>query len=252
MTPKRIIKSDITLFKIIESLHDADNKGLKEIADEVGKSKASIHHHLSTMEEYGYVTNKKGRYRLTLEFFHIGTDLRKSFTLYRKGRQRILQLANEVTEPTWCMVEENGRGMFLDGHVPSASLNPLSVVGSWEYLHTTSGGKAILAYLSEDRVHEIIDQHGLPALTDSTITNEDRLFEELGKIRARGYALGIEENIEGINGVAVPVLVDDEKLLGAILTGGAANRLTREYCENELAPKVQAAADDIRINAKYE
>ncbi len=61
-------------------------------------------------------------------------------------------------------------------------------------MHQVAGGKAILAEYSRERVEGIIEQHGLPATTEYTITDPETLFQELEDIRKRGYATTIEES----------------------------------------------------------
>jgi len=49
-------------------------------------------------------------------------------------------------------------------------------------------GKAILAYLTEERVSEIVAVEGLPRRTAYTITKPKALGEHLAVIRYQGYA----------------------------------------------------------------
>jgi len=52
----------------------------------------------------------------------------------------------------------------------------------------------MLAFMSDSRVNEIIQCHGLPAATENTITDSDTLSDELAKIREQGYATNRSES----------------------------------------------------------
>ena len=71
---------------------------------------------------------------------------------------------------------------------------------------TTSNGKAVLAWLPEGRIKEIIDSEGLPAKTKTSITKPGIFRNELAAVRTRGYATDYEEFEQGISGVSAPIL----------------------------------------------
>ena len=238
------------MFAIIEMIRDLDGAGVTELADQVGMSKASIHHHLTTMQDHGFVTNVNGTYNLGLKFFALGIEARNRYTLYHAAKPELPNLADRVQEAVWTYVETNGIGMFIDGCAENSTLKLESVVGTTQHLHCCAIGKAILAHLPESRVEEIIDQHGLPERTENTITEEAALWEELETVRERGYALNLGEDIEGIHAAGVPVM-DGSEVIGALGTGGPANRLDREYCETKLVEELLTSVNEIELNLAY-
>lgn len=252
MAPNRPIKAVETMFEITDALRERNEAGVTELADQLGMQKGSVHHHLSTMREYGYVVKDDGRYRLGAQFLSVGIDVRNSYPIYSAAKSEVRRLAKETNETAWCAVAENGRGIFVYGYSEGSPISSDAVMGTWFPLHCNSTGKALLSCFSRSRVESIVDLHGLDPLTENTITDRDELFETLERIRRRRYALNLEEDVRGIHAVGVPVMADDMTPLGAISVGGAANRLTREYCEEELAPLVLATADNIELNLVYD
>ncbi|MGV1926536.1 IclR family transcriptional regulator domain-containing protein [Agrobacterium tumefaciens] len=92
--------------------------------------------------------------------------------------------------------------MCLTGRAPiSIQYEPGDAIA----LHSTAIGKCILASFSDEEVLEIIGSGPLPAVTDKTITDQLRLFEDVLKSRERGFAIVQDENIEGI--VSVGALI---------------------------------------------
>lgn len=250
MSANRPIKSDETMFAIIQKIRELNGAGVTELADHVGMSKASIHHHLSTMQDHGFVTNVDGTYNLGLMFFAIGVEARNRYTLYHAAKPELPNLADRVQEAVWAYVEMNGKGMFIDGNTENSTLRLESVVGTSQHLHCCAIGKAILAYLPEARVEEIIQQHGLPKMTENTVTTEENLWDELETVREQGYALNLGEDIDSIHAAGVPVM-DGSEVIGALGTGGPANRLDREYCETNLVEELLISVNEIELNLAY-
>lgn len=252
MSQKRSIKAVETMFEIVEQLRTHGRLGVTELAGQLDMQKSSVHHHLSTMLEHGYVAKDDGKYRLGAEFVSVGIDTRNSYPIYGTAKSEVRRLAKETGETAWCAIEEHGTGVFIYGYTAGSTINADSVMGTRFPLHCNSVGKAILSSLPKPRVESIIRTHGLDAPTENATTNTTELFDELERIRERRYALNLEEDIRGIHAVGVPILDDDAEPLGAISVGGAASRLTREFCENELAPLVLETADNIELNIVYE
>ncbi len=252
MDTTRKIKSSETMFAIVDQLRDTDEAGVTELADALDMSKSNVHHHLSTMQDHGFVVKKaSGRYSVGLEFFSVGFDARNRYQVYQPVKQNLPQLAEETGETAWCMVEENGRGIFIDGYSSKASLNPHGVIGTWKPLHCSSTGKAILANLPAERRDAFLDRDTLPAMTEYSTTDPEAVREELEEIRHQGFAKNLGEDIHGIHAVGVPIFDGANELVGSISVGGAANRLTEEYCVEELVPLVKATANDIELNLAY-
>ena len=66
-------------------------------------------------------------------------------------------------------------------------------VGSRLPAYASSLGRAMLAFLPEDEVDEILGMRRLTKLTENTITNRRELFEELRLIHDRGYAVNDQQ-----------------------------------------------------------
>jgi len=244
------VKSDRTLFSIIELLQERDGAGVTELAEQLGLAKSSVHKHLRTMEEYGYVVNRDGVYRVGLQFFKVGEYARNEYDVYHAAKPGVRQLAADTGEMSWVMTHENGRAMYLFGDGGATEVNVDSVIGTWTDMHCNSGGKAMLAHLPRSRVESILDRHGLPARSENTITDRAALFDALDRIRDRGFALNLGEDLEGIHAVGVPLVFEDA-VKGALTIAGPAHRLTEERCETELAERLQAAANDVELAIAY-
>ena len=85
---------------------------------------------------------------------------------------------------------------------------------------------------------------GLPRRTPQTITRRGPLEAQLARFRAQGYALDVEENEVGVNGIGVSVSNGLGEIAAAISVAGPSFRLTEEVME-KIAPDVMATASSI-------
>lgn len=242
-TQKKTIQATEISFKIIEEIRRRKVAGVSEIAAELSMSKSTVHEHLTTLVELGYLERVGSKYRIGLLFLTLGGQAREHEELYTVATDIVDDLAKETKERAKIVVEQNGKGMYLYQAQGPKSIRTDTHVGARVNLHSTAAGKAILAYYSPDEVEKFVDKHGLPAKTEETITDYDELKKELETIRENGIAFDDQERMEGIRCVAAPI-TRNEQILGSISVSGPKTRIHGETFRNDLAEKV---ADSARI-----
>lgn len=149
------------------------------------------------------------------------------------------------------LVEEHGRGVYVCRLKGDESVNVAASVRHRVLLHNTGLGKAILAYMPDERVDAILDEHGMPAATEHTITDRDVLEAELTEIAERGVAFDREERLGSLCCVAVPVLNQEDRPIGALSVAGPTSRMKGERIESELPEQLKSAANVIELNLTY-
>jgi DNA-binding IclR family transcriptional regulator len=89
-------------------------------------------------------------------------------------------------------------------------------------------GKAILAFLPEERINEILRRTKFERFTQRTIASADALRTEIEKTRRRGYAVDDEELEEGLRCIAVPLLDAQRLPVAAVSISGPSFRVTAQ------------------------
>ncbi|WP_336022886.1 IclR family transcriptional regulator [Halobellus salinisoli] len=246
----RGIKSDETLFDIIEHLRRLDGAGVTELAERLDIAKSTVHGHLTTLVGRGFVVKRGREYHLGLRFFEYGQYVRGQLDIFQSGLAAVDRLERETGEMSWLITHQNGKAIYVYGRGGNNDINVNTILGTRDHMHYNSGGKAILAHLPDDEVDRIVDQHGLPSRTENTITDRKRLDEELRQIRQQGYALNLSEDLEGIQAIGVPLTVAGE-IQGALSVAGPAHRMSKERCEGEILDHLRAATDEIDLTIAY-
>lgn len=248
--PSQPVTTTQTSFELIELIKERDELTLSELDAELDLAKSTLHRHLATLEDLGYLTRDGDTYRVGLWFLDLGFSAMRQNELYQVGKDLAENLAEETEHTVWLSAEQNGLAVHVHKAVGGNPFQNFANVGKRRHLHPLAGGKAILAYLPADRVRSIFDRHGLPARTENTITDREELFEELERTRERGYSVQFGEAIVGLNGVGAPIRIDD-RVVGAIAIAGAANRIPKAKIDEQLAEQVLAIANEIEVNLRY-
>jgi DNA-binding IclR family transcriptional regulator len=101
-------------------------------------------------------------------------------------------------------------------------------IGASNSVHCTSVGKAIMAFLPEERVADILRRTRFERFTHRTIATAEALRVEIEKTRRRGYAVDDEELEEGLRCIAVPLLDAQRQPVAAVSVSGPSFRVTAQ------------------------
>lgn len=247
--PKNAVNAVGTTFEILERLKENGEMGITELANEVGVSKGTVHNHLSTLRHEDYVVKNDDRYQLGFRFMDLAHHAKRRVGIYDLVRQEVDDIAEKSGEIALYARAEHGMGVCLyQARGENAVQTPL-YEGQRRYLHQTAAGKGILAHMSREEVEEIVDEHGLQPQTAHTITDPDRLFEELEEIRDRGFAFNREETIPGLVGVGAPIVDQDGDVEGSISVIGPASRIDDDRLYGEIPDMITRSVNIIEINA---
>ncbi len=247
----RPVETVETAFDVLDLCKREERAGVTDIAGELGLAKSTVYRHVKTLESRGLLVREGDDYRVSAWFLDYGIHGRNRHRLYDVGRRPTDELAAKTDEKAWCVVEEAGMGVHVYGAEGRRSVRTHARVGQRTPLHQFAAGKAILAFLPEERVEAIVERHGLEGRTDRTITDRAELFEQLERIRERGYALNRGESVAGVNAVGAPVRDESGVAVGAISVAGPANRLRGETMIEELPDLLLGAVNEVEVNLAH-
>jgi IclR family acetate operon transcriptional repressor len=248
---ERGIKTTKTVFGIIESINERNGATIPEIAGSVGRAKSTAHDHVKTLVNEGYLVEDEGTYYLGLKFLDHAHQAKNRPIASDLVEAPLNRVAEQTGEMAWAVVEEHGEAVYISSAAGENALNTgLGYVGRRTSLHYTASGKAILAYLSDERVEEILDEEGMTSVTEKTITDREELYDELDEIRERGVAFAEGEAVKGIQSVAVPIRSRGE-VLGSLAVSGPERRFKGEWFRETLPEKLLDVANVIELEYSY-
>ena len=114
-------------------------------------------------------------------------------------------------------------------------------IGTRNPVYNTSMGKAILAFLPQERREALLPKLTLRAHTPHTVTDLPTLVERLALVRRQGFAIDDREVEESIRCVGAPVFDYTNEVIGAISVSGPTHRMTDERLAQFAAYVVETA-----------
>lgn len=242
---RQTAKTTVTTFRIIEAIRQTDGAGVSELAEELDLAKGTVHKHLQTLKQVNYVVQDGDRYRLSLRFIGLGTGVRANLDIYEVAYEPVEKLANATGEVASIMVPEHGHGVYAVRMAAEGRPDLEIREGESVPLTATAGGKAILSYTPEDERDRILDQHGLPEMTDNTITDQPELVDELRRIRDRRRAYDLQEYRPDQRCVAAPI-VENGVAIAAVTISGPADRMAEKSADADFGSIIGSTADSIQ------
>ncbi len=248
----RTMKSIRKAIKILEILsQNEEGVRVTQLSRSMNLPKSSIHQILSTLKEARFVEqdSESKRYRLGLRIFELGNIFQSQLEIRKIAHPYLYNLSKKINETAYLVLLEDDTIVYVDCVESTARLRAHPIFGIKVPLHCTSLGKAIMAFLPEEKIDEIISK-GLERFTKNTITDPGKLKEELKKIKNKGYAIDNMEHEEGIKCVGAPIRNHRGEVFAAISLSGPSQRFTPERIR-EMAPLVMQAANEISFKLGY-
>ncbi|WP_436347926.1 IclR family transcriptional regulator [Natronorubrum sp. FCH18a] len=239
-------------FEIIEEIVDRNGACISELTASMDRPKSTIYDHLSTLYELGYLVERDGTYTISSDFLRMGDISRQNKEIYQAASDELTRLADETGEYASLTIEEHGKAVIIATEEGEEAI-PVNIhSGIMMGMHTAAPGKAILAFLDERRVSDIIDQHGLIKRTENTIVDPGELSEELAQIRERKYALDDEERLTGMRSIAAPVIDRNDRIRGSLTIYGPTNRISDQLFHEKFPELLMRSGNIVEVLMNYD
>ncbi|MFF4356743.1 IclR family transcriptional regulator [Streptomyces sp. NPDC001604] len=199
------MQSVLNALRVLEEVADRQPAGLSGLARGLGMPKSTVQRCLLTLEEAGWArVDSAGQWEVTSRAFSVGAKVANSAHL-RDLAVPVLNELQAATGETVHLMIPDGYEMVLVERIDSAhQLRTVHPLGGRTALHCGANGKSYLATFSDDDLDQYLGRP-LAAATPRTLTDPERLREELERIRDNGYATADEELAEGAVAIAAVI-----------------------------------------------
>lgn len=194
---------------------------LKEISEEIGLHISTVHRYLSSLLEKGYVRKtQNGLYKPGFRILELSSYILQSLDLREIARPYLIELMENTKQTVHLTIRDGYEGVYIDKVEGPGTLPMMSRIGMRMPLYSTSFGKILLAYSPESFINEYLRKVPLIPRTENTITNPEKLREELLKVKKQGYAFDNEENERGIKCIGAPIFDFSGNVVAAVSISG--------------------------------
>ncbi len=187
---------------------DRATLSLTDLATLLGWSRTAPFRLVYTLQKLGYLQQEpfSKRYRLTAKVLELGFDYLHSLQLPEIARPYLEQLRDETGASSHLGLLDGFEVVYVVRVQTRLALASNVGVGSRLPAHATAMGKVLLAYQPPVVIESLLNSGlKLAAYTDYTITDLQKLRDELASIRANGLAISDGQFELGIHSIAAPI-----------------------------------------------
>jgi DNA-binding IclR family transcriptional regulator len=217
--PGRPVGSVARALALLDALAEGP-AGVNALARRIGVNPSSASRTLATLEQGGFVEREPGGpYRLGLHLVALADSVLARLDVRELARPQLRALVEQTGETATLSVPGADEAVTVDFVPGASSVVSMARLGRPSVGHATAAGKVLLA------------QRGAPAgplhaYTERTITDPERLRDELAAVRSQGWAEAVGEREPDLNALAAAVRGRGGELAAIIGLQGPAARFT--------------------------
>jgi IclR family transcriptional regulator, KDG regulon repressor len=215
--------------------------GIAALAQRLGLAKSTVHRLAVTLLDAGMLDQNKenSKYRLGLAAFELGSLARRKMDIYNEAKFHLHELRAKTGESINLAIMRDDSLIYLNSLESPSAIKVRSHMGTRLPAHCSAEGKVLLAFGAADDAQRVIAR-GLAMQTPQTITDPERLQEELRLVRERGYGVDFEESEIGVRAIAAPVFSGDNDIVAAVGIAGPIQRLNKRTVMSYLPALMEA------------
>ncbi|KQU74787.1 hypothetical protein ASD02_36095 [Ensifer sp. Root1252] len=181
--------------------------GVREIARRVEQSPSSIQRLLHTLCAQGFVDQIEStkRYCAGHEILNLARTLLEQDELIALADAELRLLAQSNDLNGFLGARRGSKAFYLAAVQSNGSLVIRATPGESMFLHSTALGKALLIDCSDDDIRALAAEEPFVRRTPRTVTDPEKLMDQLRRARSVGYTTALNENIPGIFSIGAPL-----------------------------------------------
>jgi len=236
----RAVAKSLEILELLQAVQSP--MPLNEVARQVKLSKTSAFRLLCTLQASGYIAQQDaGSYDLVPEVRRIVSS-RFLIRLLKAATPVMSDLGRELHETINLAALFENRIEVIAVEESSEVIRMTNVIGHILPPNASSLGKAITAFLRDDRREKLLRSYGLYRFTEHTITDRSLLQKEFDTAREQGFAADREESVSDGYCFAVPIMAPNGEVPAGISVSLPKLRMKNAEQEEKFVRALKAAA----------
>jgi IclR family acetate operon transcriptional repressor len=181
---------------------------IADASSRLGVARSTAHRLMEMLVYRGFVTRdeRTRAYGPGTALLDIGLSAVGHLDVRSVARPFLVELRDATRETVHLATLELPDVRFIECVEGDRTIRAASRVGQSLPAHCTSAGKVLLAAAPRSTVKNYLHNRRLRPLTPRSVTRHADLLVQLDAIRAKGYAVNLEESEEGLGSVAVAIV----------------------------------------------
>jgi len=233
-------------FRILETYSEtAEPRSLAQLAAASGLDKSAAQRIAHTLRNLGYLEHKAGGYVPGSRVLDRTFDYLRSNPLVGRAIPILTELRRNVMERVDMSLFEDLTLLYAVRLQSKRDSFYAHLIGRRIPTYCTAGGRAVMAFLSDEEARDILSRSDRKKLTPRTTTEIPKILDHVKRAREMGYATSLEQVYVGELAVAAALKDKDGRPFGAIHVAGSLGEWQLDDFERRVAPLVVAAATAI-------
>ena len=217
--------------KVLDYLGSSSSpQTLRQVMAGLGMTKPTAHRLLATLADHGLIRfdTNDNTYRLGMRLFELSRQVWQDFDLRGSAITEMQKLHARTCETISLAIMTPEGGVYIDELQSSHHLREQSRVGQRVSKWHSAIGKALVSGLSHGERMSLQESDQAEILSSGRYGDLSDLNRHLDLANARGYAIDLDEDVDGVSGVAAPIVDHRGITVAAIGLSGSSLRLDRE------------------------
>jgi DNA-binding IclR family transcriptional regulator len=243
--PNYPIESVDNALKLLLLFAERKSISVSEASRLIGVAPSTAHRLLSMLQYYDFISqNPTTRsYDAGSTLITIGLSTVREMDIRSLARPFMEELRSEVGETVHLTILQGTHILFIETVESLQALRVGDRTGMSLPAHCTASGKALLADLPSERLHELYPSEQLSGLTPNSLTSRDAIEHELAQVRERGYATNFEESEPDVSAISAAIRDRMSRLRASLTVSVPSTRLHEEGLGRIAEATIQTAME---------
>jgi DNA-binding IclR family transcriptional regulator len=215
----------------------------REISESLNMPRSSAYKYLAVLRDRGFLDfepNTK-RYRLGLKFMELGSLVKSQIRIDQIALPYMKELAEVMKETVILSYLSSGVAYCLERVGPESGLVFSMQRGAHLPLYSGASAKVLLAQLPDSEIDDILKRVTLTSFTPNTITDPEKLRQNIREIKTQGFAYSDQETDWGARAIAAPVVNSKLGIIASLCVVGPAQRMSGKKLEKAKKLVIESA-----------
>lgn len=227
--------------------------GISELAQRLGLTRSTTHRYVATLAKLGYLCQDEPtrKYRLGIRALDLGFAVLGSLELREIAAPHLQRLTATTGHTSNLAIRDDTDVILIDRirgrpgryHHLEFTLH----VGSRIPSYCSATGKALLAFLPQPDLNDLLDHIELLPRGPRSVGSRAALVAELGQVRRTGIATNDEELESGLRAIAAPIRSRAGAVVAAVNLAIPWSPVAMSELADQFGPVLQATARQISL-----
>lgn len=218
------------IFEVLESLSANGAQTVTEISKSLSLPMSSTHDLLQAMYKTGIASKTVNGYVIGPRAARLSFAIQNQFSVVNVAKPELEKLVEQCGFDVYLALRTGTQVMYASRFKGRQRVNIDIPLGRPLYRHATATGKLFAAMDRE--IYQALVESPKVQLTPKTATNMAEIDRSLAVIRKQKMSVSYEEAVQGVIGIASPILNSQGVIIGAVHISAFIGALDERFLDN--------------------